>query len=106
AGHEEGLTFLLFAPKPEVPSTIHAEVPVELKIQGSYHETALFMQAVARMARIVTFSDIQMAPDKQNLLVAAKATTYRFLDDAELAEQEQKKSKTKKATQPAKDAKP
>ncbi len=86
AGHEQGLTFLLFAPKAEMPATIHAEVPVELKIQGLYHDTAQFMQTVARMPRIVTMSDIEMTPDKNGILqTTVKATTYRFLDADEIA---------------------
>ncbi|MBF0339709.1 MAG: type 4a pilus biogenesis protein PilO [Magnetococcales bacterium] len=102
AGHEQGLTFLLFAPKPELPADIHAEVPVEMQIQGAWHETALFMQAIARMPRIVTINDILMTPDKQGaLLTTAKATTYRFLDADELAASAQKKAKAKAAAKPA-----
>ncbi|MBF0212081.1 MAG: type 4a pilus biogenesis protein PilO [Magnetococcales bacterium] len=98
AGHEQGLTFLLFAPKAELLSDIHAEVPVEMQLQGNFHETALFMQTIARMPRIVTIHDIVMAPDKTGpLLTTAKATTYRFLDADEMAAQAQKKLKNAKA---------
>ncbi|MEO5333917.1 MAG: type 4a pilus biogenesis protein PilO [Magnetococcus sp. YQC-5] len=108
AGHEQRLTFLLFAPKPELPADIHAEVPVEIQVQGPYHETALFMQSVAHMPRIVTISDIQMAPDKNaNLQSTLRATTYRFLDSEELAEQAKKAAAKKpKPAPPASPASP
>ncbi|MBF0127084.1 MAG: type 4a pilus biogenesis protein PilO [Magnetococcales bacterium] len=96
AGHEQGLLFLLFAPKPEMPAEIHTEVPVELQIQGGYHETAQFMQIVARMPRIVTITDIQITPGKNGMLqTSAKATTYRFMDAEELAVQAKKASEAK-----------
>ncbi|MBF0189860.1 MAG: type 4a pilus biogenesis protein PilO [Magnetococcales bacterium] len=102
AGHEQGLTFVLFAPKAELLADIHAEVPVEMQLQGSFHETALFMQTIARMPRIVTINDTLMTPDKNGvLLTTTKATTYRFLDAEELAEQAQKKAKNAKGAKPA-----
>lgn len=102
AGHEQGLTFLLFAPKSELPAEIHTEVPVELKIQGPYHETALFMQTIASMPRIVTISNLQMTPDKNGVLqTLAQATTYRFLDADEMAAQEKKNKAAKPAAKAA-----
>ncbi|MBF0294119.1 MAG: type 4a pilus biogenesis protein PilO [Magnetococcales bacterium] len=96
AGHEQGLTFLLFAPKPEMPADIHAEVPVDLQFLGSYLETAHFLQTVARMPRIVTITDLLIAPGKNDTLqTQAKAVTYRFLDAEELEAQARKASEAK-----------
>lgn len=79
AGHEQRLDFLLFAPKPEVTRDLYAEVPVELSVRGPFHETVLFMDQVANLSRIVTFSNIQMAPNKEEFITTGVATTYRFL---------------------------
>ncbi|MBF0193903.1 MAG: type 4a pilus biogenesis protein PilO [Magnetococcales bacterium] len=80
AGHEQGLEFTLFAPKPELPMDVYAKVPVEVKVRGPYHETLLFMNQVARLSRIVTFSNIKMKPKGKILNTQAWVTTYRFLD--------------------------
>ncbi|MBF0379671.1 MAG: type 4a pilus biogenesis protein PilO [Magnetococcales bacterium] len=80
AGHEQGLEFTLFAPKPELPMNVYAKVPVEVKVRGPYHETLLFMNQVARLSRIVTFSNIKMQPSGEILNTQAWVTTYRFLN--------------------------
>lgn len=100
AGHEQGLEFLLFAPGPEIPRDLYAEVPVGLEVRGSFHATVLFMDQVAKLSRIVTFADMSIEPIKEQpgLLVAkARATTYRFLEQQTLAlHNEDKKGNTRK----------
>lgn len=82
AGHEEGLEFVLFAPKQELPVAIHAEVPVDVNVRGSFHAIVVFMDKVTRMNRIATFSNITMTPDLKNetMTTVARLTTYRFLE--------------------------
>ncbi|MBF0358360.1 MAG: type 4a pilus biogenesis protein PilO [Magnetococcales bacterium] len=93
AGHEQGLEFTLFAPKPEIVVDVYAQVPVEVRVRGPFHETLLFMNQVARFSRIVTFSNIEMKPQKDGQMLNTKAwvTTYRFLD----IDQRPKKGKRK-----------
>jgi type IV pilus assembly protein PilO len=93
AGHEQGLEFTLFAPKPEIRVAVYAKVPVEVWVSGPYHETLLFMNHVARLSRIVTFSNLDMQPKNGILHTKAWVMTYRFL---EVAKQRKKKSKKKK----------
>ncbi|HAT49742.1 MAG: type 4a pilus biogenesis protein PilO [Nitrospirae bacterium] len=85
AGHEQGLEFILFAPKKELAVEIHAEVPVEITILGSFQSTVIFMDHVTRMSRIATFTNLTMTPDPKNELLktTARLTTYRFLDTDE-----------------------
>lgn len=85
AGHEQGLEFILFAPKQELAVEIHAEVPVEINILGSFQSTAIFMDHVTRMSRIATFNNLTMIPDTKNeqIRTTARLTTYRFLDTNE-----------------------
>lgn len=87
AGHSEGLQFQLFAPRVERKKEFYADVPVELKFVGSYHEMAKFLQNVGRMPRIVNVSDLNIVPGaiSGELTASAEAVTYRFLDAAEIA---------------------
>lgn len=98
AGHEQGLEFSFFAPKPELPVDVYANVLVNLKVIGPYHETLMFMNQVARLSRIVTFSDISMKPNNGVLTTEASAMTFRFLDESERPkkERQQKGKKGKK----------
>ncbi|MEO5341510.1 MAG: type 4a pilus biogenesis protein PilO [Magnetococcus sp. MYC-9] len=100
AGHEQGLEFLLFAPGAEIPRELYSEVPVGIEVRGSFHATALFMDHVARMSRIVTFADMVMEPVKERkemLQTKARASTYRFLSQQAVEQKEQAgKGKSKK----------
>lgn len=101
AGLGQGLEFVLFKPEKERPKEFYAELPISIKVSGSYHELANFVSDVAALPRIVTFGDIIIEGDKKSskLLMAAKAKTYRYLDEleiAELAKIEKKKKKGKR----------
>lgn len=100
AGLGRGLEFVLFKPAKERPVEFYAELPIDIKVKGTYHELALFVSDVAALPRIVTFGDIDIkhtsksdAGDK--LLMSAKAKTYRYMDDKEIASQSTKKTKGK-----------
>ena len=59
-GKESGLNFLLFRPKPEVPKEFYAEIPVEIQVEGSYHEVASFFSRVGNLDRIVNITNVIM----------------------------------------------
>ncbi len=88
AGLGRGLEFVLFKPEKEGPKEFYAELPISIKVKGSYHELAQFVSDVAALPRIVTFGDIGISADKKSgkLLMSAKAKTYRYLDEAEIAQ--------------------
>lgn len=98
AGLGRGLEFVLFKPEKENPKEFYAELPISVKIRGNYHELAQFVSDVAALPRIVTFGDIAIDHDKKStkLVMSAKAKTYRYLDDAEIAKLAAAKKKTKK----------
>lgn len=90
AGLGRGLQFELFKPGNDVVKDFYAEMPIDVRIVGAYHDLGAFASDVARMARIVTLSNI--AIDKQGegvLKLEAKAITYRYLDEEEQARQRQ-----------------
>ena len=93
AGRSRGLDFELFQPTGEVNKNFYAEIPVKLKVVGTYNDIGRFAAAVAAMPRIVTINNIDIArmPDAgatsaakaqaaQKLVMQCTATTYRYLD--------------------------
>jgi len=81
---EQGLEVLTFRPGGEVPRGFYADVPVSLKLQGSFHDLALFFQAVGDLSRIVNIGNLKVGgvkiqDGKSNLTVDCQATTFRFL---------------------------
>lgn len=84
---DNGLAVLRFKPGSEVPQGFYADVPVELKLSGSFHEVAMFFASVGNMSRIVNISNLTMGNPKQEgrrteLSVDCLATTFRFLEES------------------------
>lgn len=80
-GLASGLEFELFKPQAEVPREFYAELPISIRVKGSYHEFGNFISGVAALPRIVTVHDINIAPDESgelNMDILAK--TYRYMD--------------------------
>lgn len=95
AGTSRGLNFELFQPTSIVNKHFYAEIPVKIKVVGTYAQLGQFTSAIAAMPRIVTISDIHITRvarpsgslDKkalapQQLTMSCTATTYRYLHDA------------------------
>jgi len=98
AGLGRGLQFELFKPASnENMSEFYAELPIQLKMTGSYHDFGAFASDISKLSRIVTLNDIGLVVNKDSsLTMDAIAKTYRYLDDQELAAQK-KSAKDKKA---------
>ena len=84
-GLAAGLEFELFQPQGEVPKDFYAELPIRIRVIGSYHEFGDFVSGLAALPRIVTIHDVQIqnrsnSPGK--LVMEALARTYRYLDEA------------------------
>lgn len=85
-----GLDITLFRQKPETYAEYYAQVPVEMKMRGTYHDVALFLDRVRRLDRIVNVSDLKLEKptlrgERVVLDASATATTFRFLNEAERA---------------------
>jgi type IV pilus assembly protein PilO len=85
-GLSAGLEFNLFKPKAEVPAEFYAELPIEIEVQGRYHEFGEFVSGLATLPRIVTTHDIDISKNKDDVLtMQAIAKTYRASEtDVEL----------------------
>jgi type IV pilus assembly protein PilO len=89
AGLGRGLQFELFKPAAsESMSEFYAELPIQLKISGGYHDFGAFATDISKLSRIVTLNDISLAAGKDGQIVMdSVAKTYRYLDEEEVAAQ-------------------
>jgi len=88
AGLGRGLQFELFKPAAEETARdFYAELPITIKISGSYHDIGAFASDIGKLSRIVTLNDISLSTGKDALTMEATAKTFRYLDDEEIAAQ-------------------
>lgn len=86
AGLGRGLQFELFRPATsETARDFYAELPITIRVTGSYHDLGAFASDIGRLSRIVTLNDISLATAKDGLTLDATAKTFRYLDEAEIA---------------------
>ena len=99
AGLGRGLAFDLFKPAATENFTeFYAELPVNIKVTGNYHDLGAFASDVAKMPRIVLLTDISLDPPVNGVLsMEAVAKTYRYLDEEEVAKQRKAGKVGKKA---------
>jgi type IV pilus assembly protein PilO len=96
-----GLEEKLFQPANEQKRDFYAELPIRIRLSGSYHEFGEFVSGIAALPRIVTLHDIEIKPDAKDssydqLTLDLTAKTYRYLDEEELATAEAAKKPVKK----------
>ena len=89
AGLGRGLQFELFRPATsETIKEFYAELPITIRVTGSYHDIGAFSSDIAQLPRIVTLNNINIAPGtKGDLVLDATAKTFRYLDEEEVAKQ-------------------
>ncbi len=89
SGMGRGLQFELFKPGGEVVKDFYAELPVSVRLTGSYHDFGAFAGDIGRLSRIVTLNNISITTNSQakdgSLVLNAIAKTFRYLDEEELA---------------------
>ncbi len=87
-GLASGLEFELFKPNKESKKEFYAVLPIDVEINGHYHNIGEFVSGIAALPRIVTIHDIKLkVGDKASRVLSmnAVAKTYRYLDDEEIA---------------------
>jgi type IV pilus assembly protein PilO len=88
AGLGRGLQFELFRPATrERIAEFYAELPITVRVTGTYHDMGAFASDVAQLPRIVTLNDIGITNVKGTLIMDATAKTFRYLDEDEVAKQ-------------------
>ena len=106
-GKEAGLDFLLFRPTPEVSREFYAEIPVEIKVKGTYNDVAIFFDKVGKLPRIVNISGVSMEGakevfDRWEITTSCTATTFKFIEKATTEVVKDKKVEEKKGVPPSK----
>ena len=88
AGLGRGLQFELFKPGQVAVTDYYAELPINIKVTGNYHDVGAFTGDIANLPRIVTLNNMNLAAGKDGVLsLDAVAKTFRYLDPDEVAEQ-------------------
>ena len=67
--------------QPEQRRDFYSELPINIRVSGSYHELASFVSSVASLPRIVTLHDLTIKPtggDGERLDMQVVARTYRY----------------------------
>lgn len=102
AGLGRGLQFQLFKPKGRRVADFYAQLPIDLKVSGTYHQLGEFVSDLAALPRIVTVGNLSLKPRKGSGLLdmSAVVSTYHYLDEETIAKRRQaaqkKKSKTRR----------
>ena len=102
SGMGRGLQFELFKPSAEIVKDFYAELPINVRLTGAYHDFGAFAGDVAALSRIVTLNNVAISANTQakdgSLVMDAVTKTFRYLDEEEIAA-------NKKAAQAAKGGK-
>jgi type IV pilus assembly protein PilO len=89
SGMGRGLQFELFKPGAELVRDFYAELPINVRMTGSYHDFGAFASDIGKLSRIVTLNNVAIAANPQakdgTLTMDAVAKTFRYLDEEELA---------------------
>ncbi len=111
-GLSNNLEFSLFKPSGEVRKEFYAELPVNIKVTGTYHDFGGFATGIAALPRIVTIHNVSMHPAKKQgnkkgnvnpemdkdkkLTITLVAKTYRYLDQDEMSSKRKKKKRRRR----------
>ena len=91
SGLAAGLEEKLFQPQAEVRKDFYAELPISIRLTGTYHEMGNFASGIAALPRIVTLHDFEITPAGRDarsgipgdLNISVTAKTYRYLEEDE-----------------------
>ena len=97
AGLGRSLQFELFRPGQEAVRDYYAELPIAVRVTGTYSDVGMFVSDVAHLSRIVTLNNVSLSPVQGRsdaLAMDATAKTFRYLDpDEVLAQRKAKEGK-------------
>lgn len=90
-GEQAGLEIESIVLRPEAVREFYTELPIQIGVQGSYHDLAAFVSGVAGLPRIVTLHDFSISKSKapgaspgagvERLRMDITAKTYRYSGD-------------------------
>ena len=98
---ESNLTIRGFKPQAITTRELHAEWPISLELEGTYHNLGMFLDRVSKFPRIINVErsgDCSAGPkvlSSQTIAVTCTATTFVLLDPEALAAAQPKKAAKK-----------
>ena len=93
SGLGRGLQFELFKPGSVAVKEYYAELPIAVRVTGSYHDMGAFASDIALLSRIVTLNDMTITTGTGGILAMdTTAKTFRYLDGEEVAAQRKAKA--------------
>lgn len=90
AGLGRSLQFELFRPGGVAVKEYYAELPIDIRVTGRYHDMGSFAADIANLSRIVTLNNLAVLPvagREGSLSMTATAKTFRYLDTEEVSAQ-------------------
>lgn len=81
AALNNGLDLKVISPQKQVSTEFYNELPIEIEVEGDYHELGAYVSSVASLPRIVTLHDFSIATkgkDSDSLSLKILAKTYRY----------------------------
>lgn len=98
AGLGRSLQFELFRPGQVTVKDYYAELPIAIRVTGTYHDMGLFAADIANLSRIVTLNNLSLSPVANRpgvLTMDGTAKTFRYLDLDEVSLQQNAKGAKK-----------
>ena len=82
---QSNLTIKSFKPANPVTKTLHSEWPINLELEGTYHNLAIFFDRVSKFTRIVNISGLDVkgkekADPNATITASCVATTFVLLE--------------------------
>lgn len=82
---QSNLTIKGFKPSPTITKQLHAEWPISLQLDGTYHHLGMFLDRVSKFSRIINVSAISIRarekPDlNSTITVECVATTFVLIE--------------------------
>jgi type IV pilus assembly protein PilO len=74
-----------FTPAPEVSKDFYKEVPINLDVEGTYHDLGMFFDRISRLARLVNMTNVKVRAQgtqtgSNTIAASGVATTYVYVD--------------------------
>ncbi len=92
-----GLSVELFKPNQEKIKEFYAELPIDIKLVGTFESIGKFTADVSQLSRVVIFNNMEILLDRNNqVALIAQIKTFRYLDQEELEAQARKLAEEKK----------
>ena len=79
---QSSLTLRAFRPQAVVTQEMHSEWPIQLQLDGTYHNLGMFFDRVSKFSRIINISDVVIRakePPELNLTITAECTATTFV---------------------------